>query len=71
MSLDLAVDQVALSFDCPISGLTAGDDGGPRLCISLGPDEGSAERASFQITYKNSDPPEGLARINDAVLRKF
>lgn len=65
----MAVDELTLSMDCSVSSLSTAENGDPRLRVVLG--KGGAQPMNLQITYKNGDPPEGLARVNDALLKKF
>jgi len=68
------IDTVNFSVPCLIDGLDQGDESGTkRLSLVLGqslPNQHS-RLGTLTITFKNGEPPEGMARINDQLLKGF
>ena len=68
----VSVDELEVELDCHIKALEATKKGGQRIEVKLGGFPlGRSNAARIKITYKNGDPPEGVARINDSLLKKF
>jgi hypothetical protein len=69
-----ALDTLSLTFPCLLEGLEEGGTAGAkRVSIVLGralPNQHSG-LATMTITFRTGDPPEGMARINDQMLKKF
>jgi hypothetical protein len=67
------IDSLSLSLPCLIDGLEDGADGAKRLSLVLGPSLPAqhSRLATLSVTFRNSDPPEGMARINDQLLKRF
>ena len=67
------IESLNLSMPCLIEGLDDAADGGKRLSLVLGsslPAQHS-RLATLSLTFRNGDPPEGMARINDQLLKRF
>lgn len=68
------IDSLSLSLPCLIDGLHEGADGdASRLSLVLGPSLPAhhACLGTLSVTFRNGDPPEGMARINDQLLKRF
>jgi hypothetical protein len=67
----LVLGEVNFDLDCRVQRYAAGPDGKPgRIAIDLRRD-GAGSAARIALKYRMTDPPEAVARINDALLRTF
>ena len=67
----LVVDELQIDFGCTLIGVepSRGDDA-RRILVRLGDAAGApGSAARLSIRYRSAPPPEGVARINDALLR--
>jgi hypothetical protein len=70
----LTMANLSVEFECYIEGLTpAGTKGEtPSVTLVMGDGSSNLPKAKFSIEYKtNDDAPEGIARINDKLLKHF
>ena len=70
----LTMANLSVEFECYIEGLTADRPQGGFTSVSLimGGDRKDLPKAKFTIEYKtNEDSSEGIARINDKLLKHF
>lgn len=69
----LALDTLKLEFDCQIEGIVTGDKDRPlRVQVMLGPDAQSTTSAGrISLEFRSGDTPEGIARVNDKLLKSF
>jgi hypothetical protein len=69
----IGIDNLKVEFDCRIEGLQpACKDQPPRVRILLGPEVASDSSVGrISIEFRASDPPEGVARVNDKLLKSF
>ncbi len=67
----LVVDELKIDFDCALIGVEPSQsDGARRILVRLGDAPGApGSAARLSIRYRSAPPPEGAARINDALLR--
>lgn len=70
---DLIMESVDLRFPCAVAGLEEPPEGGPpRVTIGLG---GSLppgmELGTLSISFRQVQPPEGVARVNDKLVKKL
>lgn len=67
----LVLDEVNLDLECRIVRYASGADGSEgRIAIDLRR-SGAGSPARIALKYRMTDPPEAVARINDALLRTF
>lgn len=67
----MSVDEMTLEFDCLFEGLDE-DSGQHRVALALsGGFLHRGRAAKVSIKLKGGDPPEGQARVNDMLLKKF
>lgn len=68
----IMLDTLSLDIDCLVEGLQKGADGADLVLLSVGGDiRNRSNAARLQLTFKTADPPEGVARINDQLLKRF
>lgn len=68
------IESLSLSLPCLVDGLEDAADGdGKRLSLVLGPSLPAqhSRLATLSVTFRSGDPPEGMARINDQLLKRF
>lgn len=69
----LGIDEMTLDFECTLEGLEDRGEAGTRpVVLDLSPRRWSkGVSAKVSITIRRSDAPEGVARINDHLLKTF
>jgi hypothetical protein len=68
----VALDTVSMEIDCLVEELKDGDKGEKQLVLHLGADVRNHSRGiKLNLTYKNSGTPEGVAKVNDELLKQF
>jgi len=68
---DVALDQLVLRMKVNLREI-AGEGGAPDLRVSLDPGGAGMEaRAEIEIRFRCVDGSEGLARINDAIVKQI
>lgn len=70
---DLVMETMDLRFPCAVAGMEEPPGGGPpRVTIGLG---GSLppgmKLGTLSISFRQVQPPEGVARVNDKLVKKF
>jgi hypothetical protein len=67
----LVLGEMTFDFECRVTQYEPGENGGQgRVAIRLERD-GAGSPARISLKYRINDPPEAVARINDALLRTF
>jgi hypothetical protein len=68
----MELDSMTMEIDCLVEELKDGDDGQKQLVLSLGSIvHNRSNGIRLNLTYKNSGTPEGVARVNDELLKQF
>ena len=70
----LTMATLSVEFECYLEGLGAEDSKGEyqSVVLNMSDDKKQLPKAKFTIEYHtNEEPPEGIARINDALLKHF
>lgn len=68
----LSLDALSFEVPCLIEGLETAHDGTSKLAIALGSEIAqSVGLCTLNVSFRGTDPPEGRARINDRLLKKF
>lgn len=69
----LGIDALTIDLECTIEGVVTMDSKSPpQVQLRVGTDVPTGTTSSrLTIQFKASDPPEGVARLNDKLLRTF
>lgn len=69
----LGIDALTVDLECTIEGVVQMDGKGPPQVQLRVAADGSAGASGSRLTiqFKANDPPEGIARLNDKLLRTF
>ena len=68
----VALDTVSMEINCLVEELKNGDKEEKQLVLSLGADiRNRSNVIKLNLTFKNSGTPEGVAKVNDELLKQF
>ncbi|MFZ6845382.1 hypothetical protein [Undibacterium sp. RuTC16W] len=66
----IVLDTMTMDIDCLVEELQENKDGPALLVLKLGGDlRGRSSVGRLNLSFKTSSPPEGVARLNDELLK--
>ena len=68
-SQHLSISELEMEFDVDIGQFDCEESDGKKIRARIGSENHHKNKAKIQIKFKGSAPPEGIARVNDQLIK--